>query len=151
MAGKNLTQEELDNFVAEIDSGGRQPIGWVGKLVTGIALLWAFFQLYFASNVPFWLSDVTGMNFAVNNSTARLIHLSFGLVLAALAYPLFKSSSRQHIPWYDWILAVLGIVSCMYMFFFREGLSARAGLPTELDLVIATIGMVALALSLIHI
>ena len=147
MAGKNLTQEELDNFVAEIDSGGRQPKGWIGKLVTGIALLWAFFQLYFASNVPFWLSDVTGMNFAVNNSTARLIHLSFGLVLAALAYPLFKSSSREHIPWYDWLLAILGVVSCMYMFFFREELSARAGLPTTMDLAIATIGMVVLAIA----
>ncbi len=147
MAGKNLTQEELDSFVAEIDSGGRKPSGWTGKLVTGIALLWAFFQLYFASNVPYWLTDITGINFAINNSTARLIHLSFGLVLAALAYPLFKSSSRDHIPWYDWLLAILGVVSCMYMFYFRESLSARAGLPTPVDLAIASSGMLVLAVA----
>ncbi len=147
MAGKKLTQEELDTFVAEIDSGGRQPSGWVGKLVTGIALLWAIFQLYFASNVPYWLSDVTGLNFAVTNTAARLIHLSFGFVLAALAYPLFKSSSRDRIPWYDWLLALGGVVSCLYILYFREALSARAGLPTTSDLVISTIGLIVLGVA----
>ena len=73
VAKKNLTQEELDNFVAEIDSGGRNPTGPAGKLIIAIAFLWAVFQLYFASTVPFWLSDVTGLKLVVNNSTARLI------------------------------------------------------------------------------
>ncbi len=147
MAKKNLTQEELDNFVAEIDSGGRNPTGLAGKLIIAIAFLWAVFQLYFASTVPFWLSDVTGLKLTVNNSTARLIHLSFGFILAALAFPLFKSSPRDRIPWYDWLLAILGAISCMYMMVFREDLSARAGLPTTEDLVIASIGMTVLAIA----
>ncbi len=147
MAKKNLTQEELDNFVAEIDSGGRNPTGPAGKLIIAIAFLWAVFQLYFASTVPFWLSDVTGLKLVVNNSTARLIHLAFGFVLAALAFPLLKSSPRDRIPWYDWLLAILGAMSCLYMMVFREDLSARAGLPTTEDLVVATVGMTVLAIA----
>ena len=147
MAKKNLTQEELDNFVAEIDSGGRDPSGFQGKLIIGIAFLWAVFQLYFASNVPFLLSELTGLKLTVNNSSARLIHLAFGLVLAAFAFPLLKSSPRDRIPWYDWALAILGAASCLYMFFFREELSARAGLPTSTDLVVATVGMLVLAVA----
>ena len=125
MAKKNLTQEELDNFVAEIDSGGRDPAGFQGKLIIGIAFLWAVFQLYFASNVPFYLSELTGLKLTVNNSSARLIHLAFGLVLAAFAFPLFKSSPRDRIPWYDWALAILGAASCLYMFFLATPLHFR--------------------------
>jgi len=147
VAKKNLTQEELDNFVAEIDSGGRNPTGFSGKLIIAIAFLWAVFQLYFASTVPFWLSDVTGLKLVVNNTSARLIHLSFGFVLAALAFPLLKSSPRDRIPWYDWVLAILGALSCLYMIWFREDLSARAGLPTTEDLVVATVGMTVLAIA----
>ena len=44
MAKKNLTQEELDNFVAEIDSGGRNPAGFTGKVIIVIAFLWAVFS-----------------------------------------------------------------------------------------------------------
>ena len=147
MAKQNLTQEELDNFVAEIDTGGRDPAGFLGKLIMAIAFIWSCFQLYIASNLPFWLSDVTDMSFVVTNSNARLIHLAFGFVLAALAYPLFKSSPRDRIPWYDWALAALGAFSCLYIIYFREDIAVRAGLPTTADLLISTIGMVVLAIA----
>ena len=107
MAKKNLTQEELDSFVADIDTGGREPAGFVGKFIMCLAFVWALFQLYIASNVPFVLSEITGLKLVVTNTQARLIHLAFGLLLAALAYPLFKSSPRDRIPWYDWVLGCL--------------------------------------------
>ena len=147
MAKQNLTQEELDNFVADIDTGGRSPDGFLGRLIMIIAFVWACFQLYIASNLPFWLSDVTGMSFVVTNSNARLIHLAFGFLLAAMAYPLFKSSPRDRIPWYDWLLAFLGIASCLYIVVLRESIAVRAGLPTSGDLIISSIGMVVLAIA----
>ena len=145
MAGTSA--EDIDNFVAEIDTGGRNPAGFVGKLIATIAFIWAVFQLYIASNVPFWLTEVTGMSLVVTNSNARLIHLAFGFVLAALAYPLFKSSSRSHIPWYDWLLAALGAGCCLYIVFLREAIAVRAGLPTTGDLVASTIGLLVLAVA----
>ena len=64
MTRKNLTQEELDNFVAEIDTGGRNPQGFTGTFVLTLAFIWAVFQLYIASNVPFWLTETTGLNWS---------------------------------------------------------------------------------------
>ncbi len=147
MTSKTMSQSELDQFVADIDTGGRSPAGAIGKLITVIAFVWAVFQLYIASNLPFWLTEVTGMSLVVTNSNARLIHLAFGLVLAALAYPLFKSSPRDRIPWYDWALAGLGLISCLYIVYFRDSIANRAGLPTESDLIFSTIGMVVLAIA----
>ena len=147
MTRKNLTQEELDNFVAEIDTGGRKPQGFPGKFVLTLAFIWAVFQLYIASNVPYWLTENTGLNLVITNTEARLIHLAFGFMLAALAYPLFKSSPRDRIPWYDWVLGILGVISCLYMMYFKEDLSSRAGLPTTADLAIATTGMLILAVA----
>ena len=141
------SSEDIDNFVAEIDTGGRNPAGFIGKLIATIAFIWAVFQLYIASNVPFWLTEVTGMSLVVTNSNARLIHLAFGFVLAALAYPLFKSSSRTQVPWYDWLLAALGAGCCLYIVFFREAIAVRAGLPTTGDLVASTIGLLVLAVA----
>lgn len=139
--------DDIQDFVAEIDTGGRNPAGFVGKLIATIAFIWAVFQLYIASNVPFWLSEVTDMSWVVTNSNARLIHLAFGFVLAALAYPLFKSSSRQHVPWYDWVLAALGAGCCLYIVFLRESIAVRAGLPTTGDLIASTIGLLVLAVA----
>ena len=122
----NTGPENMEDFVAEIDTGGRNPAGFIGNLIATIAFIWAVFQLYIASNVPFWLSEVTNMSWVVTNSNARLIHLAFGFVLAALAYPLFKSSSRQHVPWYDWLLAVLGAGCCLYIVFLKKSLLLAA-------------------------
>ena len=35
---------------------------------------------------------------------ARFVHLAFAIMLATLAFPLFKSSPRDRIPLYDWVL-----------------------------------------------
>ena len=67
-----------DDLVAMVDTGGRAPIGWQAKFIAVTAFVWALFQLYIASNLPFWLSDVTGMSLVVTNSNARLSHLAFG-------------------------------------------------------------------------
>lgn len=147
MAKEPLTAEAADDLVAQVDTGARQPIGWQAKLIPAIAFIWAVFQLYIASNLPFFLTDVTGVSVVVTSSNARLIHLAFGFVLAALAFPLFKSSPRHTIPWYDWVLIVLGIISCFYIIVLREDIAVRAGLPTTGDLIISSIGMIVLAIS----
>lgn len=134
--------DDLGKFSA-VDTGGRHPAGWEGKLIFWVALLWALFQLYIASNVPFTVQEILGFG-VVTNSNARLFHLSFGLLLAALAFPLFKSSPTTRIPWYDWVLAALGVLSCLYIVWFRNDIAVRAGLPTTADLVVSTIGMIVL-------
>ncbi|MEM7195966.1 MAG: TRAP transporter permease [Pseudomonadota bacterium] len=136
----------LEEFAA-VESGGRQASGWAGKLFAGTLFGWALFQLYIASNLPFWLTDVTGISVIVTNSNARLIHLAFGIFLATLAFPLFKGSSRTSIPWYDWLLAIAGVGSCLYIVFLRNEIALRAGLPTSGDLIASTVGMLVLGIT----
>ncbi|MBX2824592.1 MAG: TRAP transporter permease [Gammaproteobacteria bacterium] len=147
MALSAVKQDELDDFVAEIETGGRSPHGWQGRLILIIAFVWALFHLYIGSNIPFLLTDLTGLKVIVTNSDARLIHLSFGLFLAALAFPLFKSSPRHYIPWYDWLLGAIGVICCLYIVWFRDEIAVRAGLPTTADLVISAVGMIILGIT----
>ena len=146
MVQNNESQGSLEDF-SSIDTGGRNPTGWEGRLITWVAFIWALFQLYFASNLPFWLTDVTGISVIVTNSNARLIHLAFGFFLATLAFPLFKSSPKNRIPWYDWVLATAGVVCCLYIVVLRNEIAIRAGLPTTGDLVASTIGMLILGIT----
>lgn len=140
-AERDAAQRAVDDMVASIDSGGRTPTGWQNSVILTLAFLWAVFQLYIASNVPYWLTETLGVNLTVPSTEARRIHLAFALMLAALAFPLLKSSPRDRIPWYDWLLGALGIVVCLYAIVFKDAISVRAGLPTTGDLVISTVGM----------
>ena len=142
---KSADSADLEQFTAT-DTGGRNPRGWEAKLIFWVALLWALFQLYIASNIPFLVQETIGFG-VVTNSNARLIHMAFALLLAAMAFPLFKGSSKDRIPWYDWVLAALGIISCLYIVWFRNEIAVRAGLPTTGDLVVSTIGMIILGIS----
>lgn len=134
--------DNLEQFTAT-DTGGRNPIGWQKNLIFWVALIWALFQLYIASNVPFLVQEMIGFG-VVTNSNARLIHLAFGLALASMAFPLTKTASKDTIPWYDWVLLALGVVSCIYIVVLRNEIAVRAGLPVTSDLVISTIGMIVL-------
>ncbi len=133
---------DLDDLVASSDTGNRAPKGVVAKLLAGLALAWSLFQLYYASNLPFMLQDLTGLPAVFNSDEARAIHLAFAFVLAAMSYPLLKSSPRDYIPWYDWVLALLGAAACLYLIVFKDSIALRAGLPTTADLVISSIGIV---------
>ena len=148
MADKQLSADQVDDLVAQVDTGARNPDGWQGKIIPVIAFVWSCFQLYIASTLPFDLADWTGIqSFVVTDSNARLIHLAFAGFLGAMAFPLFKTSPRRHIPIYDWVLAALIVTSCLYLVFFREAISERAGLPTTGDLVVSTLGMIILGVS----
>jgi len=139
---------DVDLMVAEVESGARQAVGFAGKFILGLAFTWSLFQLYIASPLPYTLAEATGINQLVLPSQAtRQIHLAFAFVLAMLAYPLFKSSPRDKVPWYDWALSLVAAGSTLYLFYFRLDISGRAGLPTTMDLVISTLGMLSLALA----
>ena len=144
MAPSKSSAAGVDDLVAQVDTGSRDPDGWQGRFIIGMAFVWALFQLYISSNIPFWLTDVTGLNVIVNTDQARFIHLAFAMFLAALAFPLFKTSPRREIPWYDWVLATLGAASCLYLLVFKDDIAVRAGVPGPSDLVAASVGMIVL-------
>jgi TRAP transporter 4TM/12TM fusion protein len=131
---------DVQALVEQSDTGGRAAAGPVGHLLAGLALLWSLFQLYYASTLPYTLTDITGINLTLNADTARAIHLAFAFVLASFAFPLFQRD-RHRLPWYDILLALLGAASCFYLIAFKSGIAARAGLPTTGDLIAGTTGL----------
>ena len=71
--------------IVEADTGGRKPTGSIAQLLTGVAIAWSLFQLWYASPLPFYFG--VGV---FNDTEARSIHLSFAFFLAFAAYPAFK-------------------------------------------------------------
>ena len=147
MTEQSASARSVDDMVASVDTGGRTPSGWQNALILYVAFTWAVFQLYIASNLPFWITEHLGIRAVVTSADARLIHLAFGLVLAAMAFPLLKRSPRNHIPWYDWILIAISIVVCLYGVILRDDIATRAGLPTQMDLIISITGMIVLGIA----
>ena len=137
------TDRELQEMVAESDSGARHPPGLPGRILFGTALVWSLFQLWVASPLPF----MAGVG-VFNDTEVRAIHLAFALFLAYTAYPAFASSPRQHIPIADWVMAIAAAASAAYIFLFYTELSARSGAPTPVDLAVGICGMVLLPLAL---
>jgi len=142
-----IATPSIEDMVAESDTGARSPSGMAGKMLVLVPLAWSVFQIYISSTVPFWLTRVLGVNLTFNSDEARAIHLAFALFLAATAFPLFKSSPRRYIPWYDWLLAIAGVAVCMYMPTFKNEIALRPGLWTTTDLVVSATGMAVLLIS----
>lgn len=136
---KATIAEEVQEMVAQADSGARAPQGLPGKFLWLVALAWALFQLWYASPLPFIF------DFAVFNDTqARAIHLSFAVFLAYTAFPAFKRSSTTTIPLFDWVFALVAAFSASYLVIFHRELADRAGSPITMDIVVAVSGMVLL-------
>jgi len=131
--------EELQQIVAEADTGGRKVGGMVGALIFWVAVGWSLFQLWYASPLPFTLR--MGI---LNDTEARSLHLAIALFLGYLCYPAFRSSSRKSVVWYDWILAFVGAFAAGYFLLFYAQLATRPGQPTIVDIVVATSGLVLL-------
>ena len=67
-----------------------------GFLISLICILWSIFQLWIASDFPFYLSEKTNLNLVFNSQEARQIHLAFGLSLGLLAYPVINKINPKN-------------------------------------------------------
>jgi TRAP transporter 4TM/12TM fusion protein len=138
-AHHELSDDDLKQIVAEADTGGRKPRGVAAKILVGLALVWSLFQLWFASPLPF----AVGIG-VFNDTEARSLHLAFAVLLGFLAYPAFKRSPRDRVPFADWLIAGVAAFCMAYLFLFYRELSTRPGQPTTLDLAVAATGLVLL-------
>ncbi|MBL6998281.1 MAG: TRAP transporter fused permease subunit [Gammaproteobacteria bacterium] len=136
---QSMKDVDLQDLIAQVDTGPRTPAGLPRKIILGIAAIWSLFQLWIASPLPF----IAGIGI-FNDTEARSIHLALAIFLAFLAYPAFKRSPRESIPVLDWIMALVGAFTAAYIFLFYEQLSDRPGAPVMQDIVVACFGMVLL-------
>ncbi|MGR2768514.1 TRAP transporter permease [Photobacterium ganghwense] len=139
MTKTTQTSTDVQDMVAQADTGARSPTGLAGRILWLVPLCWSLFQLWYASPLPFIF------NFGVLNDTeARSIHLAFAIFLAFTAYPALARSPRDRIPLLDWVFALAGSFSAAYLFLFYTELAGRSGAPTQMDIVVAVTGMILL-------
>jgi TRAP transporter 4TM/12TM fusion protein len=133
--GTGLDQNKV-NEVLQTETGGRAATGPAAVVLFVVPLLWSLFQLWIASPLPYIVE------FGIfNSSETRSIHLAFAAFLAFSAYPMIRGRHVDHVPVYDWILALAAAFSAAYLYVFYEELSTRPGAPITQDLVIALGGL----------
>lgn len=101
-------------------------------LVGAIAVGWSVFQLMLASFLT------------IDSTITRAVHLSFALALLYLNIPFFKRKRRglgflsktEGIGVIDYLFAAVAVGAALYIIMDREGLAARAGIPTTTDIVV---------------
>lgn len=138
----NHLSDEQKKILAEVaatENGKRHLKGYSYSLFFTLAIAWSVFQLWITSPLPYLLG------FGVINDTgARSIHLTFAVVMAFLAFPMRHQKMSTVVPWYDWLLAIVGAFCASYLYIFSEALSIRPGAPISLDLIVSVLGVLTL-------
>ena len=130
----------LEDFVADSDTGGRMPDDRFGRnALWYIPLVWSLYQLWIASPLPFIFRIGVW-----NDTQTRAIHLGFAVLLAFIAFPGLKSSPRNHIPIVTWVVALIAAAAASYQWYAYAGVAARSGNPNMTDVVVAVIGIILL-------
>lgn len=112
------------------------------KYIIGIfSISWALFQL-----------SLAGKYLVLDSTRVRAIHLAFAMTLLFLSFPIFKRfkkyskylSATDYIPVINYIFALIGALSALYLALDYEAISMRAGIPTLLDLTAGSILVIVL-------
>lgn len=133
-------KKELDKMVETADAGGRNPGIGTKKVLFTICLIWALFQIYIATPLPF-ITDFL----LLNNILQRSVHLAFAMLLIFCYFPVTKNRSLNKIPVYDLLLGIIGAATCSYTLVFYADIAERAGAARNLpEIIAASIGLLAL-------
>ena len=125
---KKRTEDDIVTIdVNELVEKKRSLVGISLLIVNIIGFSMTLFQLYVAG---FKTIDVT---------IFRALHLAFGLCIVFLTYPMTKKSSREKIPWYDYILAVISTVPNIYLAVNLRSIAMRMGNMTTMDIIMGVI------------
>jgi TRAP transporter 4TM/12TM fusion protein len=129
------SEVDLSNLV---DEGKVRTPGKVAALIIFIiGILWSLFHFYTAGS---------GL---LTATLQRSAHLSVGLALCFLYYPLSKKddSAYERLPFYDVALAIAGFVSIFYVFIYYRDLAMRVGAPNTSDLIMGGLAILLIILA----
>lgn len=108
-------------------SPSNKSVAW---FIAAIAIFYSLFHLFITFN-------------PLPELIQRSAHVAIGLVLIFLLYPARQSSSRQSIPWLDWLLALASLATFLYLWKeYQAIMTTRGGIPNTLDIVFAILAVV---------
>ena len=111
----SLCEEDIDKMIAKVEAESqfRESKGTLAIIIAVLSVAMSVFHFWLAG-----FSPVTG-------SKARILHLAFALCLTFLVYPLSKK--RDRFTLYDALLAVMGAVVNLYLFFNIDRIAINYG------------------------
>ena len=119
-----ITEEalrEAEKYIEEEEGPSRRLSGKMDVFITVVAVVMSLFHLYAAS--PFGV---------IMTQVLRGIHVMLVLFLSFLVFPSFKRF-KNRIIWYDFVLALLGIVVVVYMLIDFDQFIYRSVIPNFWD------------------
>ena len=127
---------DVQAMLAEFDreSNTRQFDGVPMYLVKGMLVAFSLF-IFYMTLVSTWGEQIR-----------RSLFVGFIIFMAFMLYPPVKKGSkrRNYVPWYDFILAIIGSGSYLYFAFNYEAIILKATRISTLDQVIAVLGIIAI-------
>ncbi|HUF56946.1 MAG TPA: TRAP transporter permease [Thermohalobaculum sp.] len=66
------------------------------------------------------------------------------IITALIVGAILLGSSRDHIPLWEWALAIVGAATALYLYVFYDGISGRVGAPIYQDFVVSMVGLMVL-------
>jgi TRAP transporter 4TM/12TM fusion protein len=118
-----ITEERLkkaEAYIEEEEGPSRRLSGKMGIFITVVAVIMSLVHLYAAIGI-------------IMTQVLRGIHVMFVLFLTFLVFPSLKRF-RNRVLWYDYLLAVLGVATIVYIFLDFEEFIYRSVTPTYGDL-----------------
>jgi TRAP transporter 4TM/12TM fusion protein len=111
--------KEAEKYIEEEEGPSRRLTGKMDVFITAVAVLMSLIHLYAAIGI-------------IMTQVLRGIHVMFVLFLSFLIFPSVKRF-KNRIVWYDFVLALLGIVVIIYMLIDFEDFIYRSVVPNFWD------------------
>ncbi len=122
-----------DFQVDEVDTVHKvRPLAdWSKRLIAMIGVAMVLFQLYTA----FFGTFIANVQ--------RATHIAFVLILTFLLYKPVAKLQQEKVPWYDWVFAILALVSYGYFVVNGQEISTRLSFVMPLSTLEITMGVIA--------
>src|SRR6185503_9036957 len=102
--------------------------GWLATLVAATAVVMSLFHLYTAYAI-------------VRPEHLRATHVAFVLFLTFLIFPVSRGF-RHRVMWWDWLLALAGVATAVYLMWDTDNFLDRSILPNDWDVAFGVMLMV---------
>lgn len=123
-----ITVERVEEIVATVETPTRKFTGHLARFIGAGLVIMSLYHLY---NV---LATIPTQLF-------RATHVLFVLFFTFLIYPPAKRW-KEKIPWFDWILALAGVASMVYIFVDFDEFVYRPVLPNQWDVLFGGMAIV---------
>ncbi|WP_231686990.1 TRAP transporter permease [Bacillus sp. JCM 19034] len=119
--------KNMDKQVNELAGSDRSVRGWMALLILVIAVVMSVYHLYTAG---------FGLMPGVGTRSHMIIHLTLGLALVFLIFPIKKGLNQKKIASYDFVIAGIAVFVGYYLYANQTSPSILSGRMTIIDLLV---------------